>query len=148
MASLTTIVESALKLLAAYPHAKFCRAEGLPAGGMGSDADSVTRWTLYFYNDSNSHVTIVVDQGAFGQPQLHNEGLLGDRIMNVPFGMDLSDAIERKRNAGYVDPFNQVILRFPLTPDANEPLYIFIDSVHRRGVIVGAKTGQVSAQSN
>jgi hypothetical protein len=144
MTSLITIVENSLKLLAAYPKAKFCVADGKPAAETGSGPESISKWTLSFYNGLHTHVTIVFEQGVFGQPQLINWGLFGNRVMDVPWGMDLAEAIQHMRTAGYPNPFYEVVLLFPIGPDANEPLYMFfIDPEGNQRITVGAKTGAV-----
>lgn len=144
MTSLITIVENSLKLLSAYPHAKFCVADGTPAAETGSDPGSITKWTLSFYNGLHTHVVIVFDNGVFGQPQLIHWGLFGNRVMKVPWGMDLDEAIQRMRKAGYPNPFYEVVLLFPIGPNANEPLYMFfIEPGGEQRITVGAQSGSV-----
>jgi hypothetical protein len=144
MTSLIAIVENSLKLLGAYPNAKFCVADGKPAAGTGTGPDSITKWTLSYYNGLHSHVVIVYDNGTFGQPQLINWGLFGNRIIDVPWSIDLADAIQRMRKAGFNNPFYEVVLLFPLGPGADEALYLFfIDQAGDQRITVGATTGKV-----
>lgn len=144
MASLIAIVENSMKLLGAYPKAKFRTAAGTTAGGPGNGPNDITKWTLSFFNDLHTHVEIVFDKGAFGQPQLIHWGLFGNAAMRVPWGLDIADAIQCMRKAGYQNPFYGVVLLFPIGPGANEPLYIFyIDPEGAQRVTVGAQSGSV-----
>jgi hypothetical protein len=144
MTSLIEIVENSLKLLSAYPKAKFRTAVGTPAAGKGTGPDDITKWTLSFFNGLHTHVEIVFNQGVFSQPQLIHWGLFGNAAMPVPWGLDIAEAIQCMRKAGYSNPFYGVVLLFPIGPGANEPLYIFyIDQEGDQRITVGAQSGSV-----
>ena len=64
----------------------------------------------------------------------------------LPRTMDLDQAIQKMRDAGYAEPFTAVSFRKPLTfPLPEEALYAF--SLPGRFVLVGALTGKVTTET-
>jgi hypothetical protein len=81
--------------------------------------------------------------GSFGLPVLKNAPILGDRVVELPPAMSLGDAISLKNNAGHNRPFQFANLRWPLSPNINEPLYIFTEAAGGHHVFVGTKSRKV-----
>ncbi len=124
------------------PSAKFCEADGTPSKGTAHQESDVDTWLFRFMVPPTKSASIEYEHGSFQLPVLTFQPILGDRIIPLPVKMGLKEAIKRKDAAGYKSPFKYVLLRWPLTPDNDEPLYIFRESA--RYVFVGVNTGDVS----
>lgn len=129
-----------------YPGARFYETSGEPEGGSGTNADDVQTWEFVFWNTDNNTIILHYDKGIFGKPEYIPHGWVGDCYIDLPIKRSLSNAIELKNKAGYTDPFNRVILRWPLYPGATEPYYIFGLFAQGIWVFVGVYSGKVTTE--
>jgi hypothetical protein len=114
----------------AYPNAKFHGAIGsLPGGGSSMDPRAFTKW-IWDFNDGMMMDAITIQTaGAWGElgPPVYvqhasNSGL----IVPWPITLDITDASDVLRNAGYNLPYTSMCLRWPVAdPGYTQPYYIF-----------------------
>lgn len=63
--------------------------------------------------------------GTFGPVQYIDSPWLEDQVIDWPINMDITEACQLMRNAGYTQDFRNATLRKPLYPGVKEPSYIF-----------------------
>jgi hypothetical protein len=81
--------------------------------------------------------------GEFGPIQFVGQPWLGDIVIPWPIDMDIVQADQLMKKAGYTGSYGAVTLREPLYPGNYEPYYIF--SMMSGGyVFVGVNDGKVS----
>lgn len=107
------------------------------------------RWQFRFVDDIYATFPGTVERdyagGEFAQPVHLPWPLLGTVFEELPREMDLPEAVEHLRDAGYDQPFSAVALRKPLTVPLPDEAY-FIFSLPGVFVFVGALTGQVTEE--
>lgn len=92
--------------------------------------------------NSTAFINYFPDLGIFGPIQHIDQPWLDNRVVPLPIALDLSEAKELVRKAGYTGDITVINLRWALYPGVNEPSYIFTmtTNVH---VFVGVYTKTV-----
>ncbi|WP_151089054.1 hypothetical protein [Hymenobacter baengnokdamensis] len=86
---------------------------------------------------------IMTQWGEFGPIQFIAHPWLEDVVISWPIKMDIVQADELLKKAGYTDPYGAVTVRHPLYPGSYEPYYIF-SMMSGSYVFVGVNDGKVS----
>ena len=132
-----------------YPSAILVEVVGAPSSGSATVSSDVDRWQFRFPENPMAVAgTVWVDyeNGQLSGPFYTEQGLLGTVFEVLPRTMDLDQAIQKMRDAGYTEAFTAVSFRKPLTfPLPEEALYAF--SVPGRFILVGALTGNVTTET-
>jgi hypothetical protein len=114
----------------AYPNAKFHGAIGnIPGGGSSPDPRALTQWIWDFNDGITMNAIVIQSAGTWGElkspvyvPHRANSGL----IVPWPITLDIIDASQVLRNAGFNQPYTSVALRWPIAePGYTQPYYIF-----------------------
>ncbi len=79
-------------------------------------------------------------------PKFIDEPWVEDRIIPLPVRLDLSEAQNLAKQAGYGGHIAYITLRFALYPGVNEPSYVFGIPSQRVHVFVGVNSRKVSTQ--
>ena len=111
------------------------------------DPHDLTKLRAVFRNVNNS--TVIIDSGSFWgtweEPYLIEQPWLEDVAIPWPIKMDIAEAADLMRTAGFPEPFYDCTLRHPLgfgAPEDQEPCYIFqLDTT--RFIFVGVNTHRV-----
>jgi hypothetical protein len=127
-----------------FPRAKFCEADGTSSKGAAENEGDVDTWLFRFITSPMKSASIAYENHVFGAPVDAHNPLLGDPIIPLPVKRGLQNAIDLKNKAGHKGKFQVVLLRWPLYPGDNEPLYIFRDPASAQFIFVGVNTGDVS----
>jgi hypothetical protein len=89
-------------------------------------------------------LAIMTQWGEFGPIQFIPQPWLEDVVIQWPIKMDIVEADQLLKKAGYTGPYGAITLREPLYPGNYEPYYIF--SMMGGGyVFVGVNDGKVTA---
>ncbi len=148
---LQLMIRAEQKVLADYPLAVLIEVVGGPSAGVAHEAEDVDTWQFRFVDDFYGTfpgtVTLDYADQALAEPVHVPWPLLGTVFEDLPREMDLDDAVQLMRDAGYDEPFSAVTLRKPLTnPLPSEAYFVF--TLPGKYVLVGALTGQVSEESH
>jgi hypothetical protein len=134
----TVLFPKAVKRVRAAKKGKLAKAvmleaEGLPPGTEPVEhGREIVNWRFVLDNqktEGSKFFSAYVDWEAgegFGKVKGVEEPFLEDWRIKDPPGMTLEQAVTRMRDAGYADPFANVVLRRPiLETGKTPPLYIF-----------------------
>ncbi len=94
------------------------------------DVQYLTQWRIVFRAGKSGNSTIYVDaatDGFIDEPVLVHSPWLQDVVISWPISMNLIQAQDVLRQAGYDGLIKTVVLRWPLYPGCHQPLYIFGD---------------------
>jgi hypothetical protein len=106
---------------------------------------------LFVFNDPdtvpNSTVMLNNYMGQFQLPPQHVDSYWGeDRVVPLPIPLDLSEAVQLAKQAGYGANISNYTLRWPLAPGVNEPHYILAMPSLSLWVFVGVYTKKIATQ--
>lgn len=143
-----TLEKMNTSIMSMYPMARFYEAQGILGETDGEIVSEVTEMTIVYALPVNKTLIARINQ------DIEKEGFsvsivdspwLEDRTMTPYVGMDLSQAIERIKQANYIMKSHNVVLRHPLHPDYTRPIYIWGDN-KVGGVSVDIVTGDVKVE--
>lgn len=109
-----------------YPGAKLLEGDGISPSGPTTDVKNVNSWRFVFRTADGG--TAFIRSSVWGEfyPITYvHEPWMEDVVIPWPIKMDITEAGELLKKAGYTKPFGNVTLRWPLYPGINEPYYIF-----------------------
>ncbi len=127
-----------------YPGAVLYEGDGRPTKGPTEDVHDVTRWRFVFRTEDGGTAMIhSTAWGEFGPVSYVDQPWLEDVVIPWPMEMDIVEADQLLKGAGFTGAYGAVTLRWPLYPGSDEPCYIFgmVDGAH---VFVGAYTRKVT----
>ncbi len=112
----------------AYPNASFRGAIGKLNGDSTTNPHDITDWDFNF-GDGKVPACINIqtegEWGNFGSP-IYSQSPTGGEVIPWPIAMDISEATDLLRAAGYTQAFNGLTLHWPIhDPSYGQPLYIF-----------------------
>lgn len=109
-----------------YPASKLYEVDGIPTKGATTDWKDIDSLKAVFTAGNND--TAIVKStgwGEWGKVDYVHEPWVEDVVVPWPVDLELSDAVDLMKKAGYTLPFGAVTLRWPLYPGVKEPYYIF-----------------------
>jgi hypothetical protein len=130
-----------------YQDAELYEGDGISPGGPTTKVQDVNSWRFVFRAGGGGTAIIKSTVwGEFGPIQYIAEPWLEDRVIPWPIEMDITQADNLLKQAGYTGPYSSVTLRWPLYPGMNQPFYIF--QMENEGfVFVGVYDGSVNRES-
>ncbi len=150
MATLTFIgmANIAVNLVnAQYPGSKLYEGDGTAPNGPTTNVQNVNSWRFVFRTANGGTAMIhSTEWGEFGPITYVDQPWLEDVVIPWPVKMDIVEADNLLKNAGYTGEYGAVTLRWPLYPSSDQPFYIFgmVDGSH---IFVGINNGKVTANS-
>jgi hypothetical protein len=141
------LTEKAIKAVKArYPLALFLEADGVSPTGKAAELTEITNWRFVFMTEEDYGTIYITsgEDGKLGELRYVPESWVDDHPIPWPVKMELAEAFESIRSAGYENRFLGVSLRWPLYPGIDEPHYIFeLDDERYVFVGVNSKVVQV-----
>lgn len=137
-------------VLEQYPSALLLEIDSAKSQGASLNPDDLDSMRIVFaYQDVQ---TIVIESSSFdsfGEPLLIDEPFGGNvPIKNWPVKMDLAEALELIREAGFEKPFSTVTLRHPMIKGAQHPVYTIADNPMDTQITVNTVTMEVTETQN
>jgi hypothetical protein len=109
-----------------YQDAQLYEGDGISPGGPTTKVQDVNSWRFVFRaGDGGTAIIKSTVWGEFGPIQYIPEPWLEDRVIPWPIDMEITQADDLLKQAGYTQPYSSVTLRWPLYPGMNQPFYIF-----------------------
>ncbi|KAH0536618.1 hypothetical protein FGG08_006529 [Glutinoglossum americanum] len=126
-----------------YPDAQLNSVEGTPAspGGVTSP-NEITNLLVICQADNGTATIESTGWDEWGPVQYDAQPLLGNNNIPWPIEMDAIRADQILKEGGFKGPYLSMSLRWPLSPDKEEPYYIFT-MVDGPVVFVGVNSGKV-----
>lgn len=109
-----------------YPNAELYEIDGVSSNGPTTDVLSIDRLRVVFKtSDGGTAIINSTVWGEFGPVEYVDQPWLEDVVIPWPIEMDLAQAAELMKIAGYNTPYQTATLRWPLYPGVKQPFYIF-----------------------
>jgi len=121
------MVNIAIKLVTEkYPDAELYEVDEVSSNGPTTDVLSIKQLRVVFRTrDGGTAIIKSTAWGEFGPVEYVDQPWLEDIVIPWPIEMDLAQAAELMKKAGYNTPYQTVTLRWPLYPGVKQPFYIF-----------------------
>jgi hypothetical protein len=116
-----------------YPGSQLYEGDGISPSGPTTNVNDVNSWRFVFRTANGGTAFISsTEWGEFGPVTYVNQPWLEDVVIPWPIPMDIVEADQLLKNAGYTGPYGAVTLRWPLYPFSKQPFYIFgmVDGSH------------------
>lgn len=138
------------QVLEQYPSALLLEIDSAKSKGGSLNADDLDSMRIVFaYQDVQ---TIIIESSSFesfGEPLLIDEPFGGNiPIKDWPVKIDLSEALELIRKAGFEKPFSTVTLRHPMIKGAQHPVYTIADNPMDPQINVNTVSNEVTETQN
>lgn len=109
-----------------YPGSQLLEGDGVSPSGPTTNVRDVNSWRFVF-RTANGGTALIHSTvwGQFGPITYIPQPWLEDVVIPWPIDMDIVEADELLKKAGYTGAYGAVTLRWPLYPGINQPFYIF-----------------------
>lgn len=109
-----------------YPESSLYEVDGTSSTGPTTNPNDINNLRAVFTGGDNNTIMIFsTTWGEWGNMKYIDQPWMGDVIIPWPIEMDIVNADELLKAAGYTGAYNNCTLRHPLYPGSNQPLYIF-----------------------
>ncbi|HEY0080544.1 MAG TPA: hypothetical protein VGB73_18210 [Pyrinomonadaceae bacterium] len=109
-----------------YPGSQLYEGDGVSPMGPTTDVRQVSQWRFVFRTaDGGTAMIRSRTWGEFYPVEYYSSPWLEDIVIPWPIKMDIVQADQLLKQAGYTQPYGAVTLRWPLYPGNEQPFYIF-----------------------
>lgn len=109
-----------------YPGSQLYEGDGISPSGPTTNIKDVNSWRFVFQVPDNG--TAIIKSSVWGEfypIQYIPQPWLEDVVIPWPIKMDITQADQLLKQAGYSQAYGAVTLRWPLYPGIEQPYYIF-----------------------